>query len=105
MGPENLSAMRSVASAKKPARPEVGHDHHHAEEQDDRLVIDGPGGVLHRQDAGGEHGGRPDQGDPGPVDPQAGDLAEGQGKVGQAEDRRDQRDRGPGASSRLVMPP
>ena len=73
---------------------EIGHHHHHAEEQDDRLVIDGPGRVVHREHAAGQHGGRADQGDPGPVDPQAGDLAEGQGQIGQAEDRRNQGNRG-----------
>ena len=90
---------------EEPGQAEVGHDHHHAEEQDDRLVIDGLGRVVHREHAAGQHGRRTDQGDPGPVDPQAGDLAEGQapGRSGRRWSK--PRESRPDASSRAGIPP
>ena len=51
------------------------------------VVIDGLGRIPHREHAASEHGRRPDQGDPGEVDPQPRDLADGECQVGQAEDR------------------
>ena len=73
---------------------EIGHHHHHAEEQDDGFVIDGPGRVVHREHTAGHHGGRTDQGDPRAVDPQSRDFAKGQAQIGQAEDGRNQVNRG-----------
>ena len=93
-GPEKLAAIQSVARREKPGETEIGHDHHHAEKEDDRLIIDGLGRVPHREHAAGHHGGRAHQGDASPVDAQAGDLTESQGQVSQAEDRRYQGDRG-----------
>jgi hypothetical protein len=75
---------------KESSQSEIGYYHHHAKEQDNRLVIDGLGSLAHREDTGGDHGRGADQSDSGPVNPQPGHLAQGQGQVGQAEDRRNQ---------------
>ncbi len=82
----------AVRPGEEAGETEIRDDHHHAEKKDDRLIIDRLGRIVHREHASGHHGGRADQGDASPVDPETGDLAEGQGQVSQAEDRGYQKD-------------
>ncbi len=52
-GPEKRAAIRFRRQCEEAGQAEVGHDHHHAEEQDNRFIIDGPGRVAHREHTAG----------------------------------------------------
>ena len=85
---------QAVIRWKKPDRRRKPIDDHHAEEQEQRLVVDGsvPTACFQRQHAGDQHESRPDQSDAGPVHAQTGHLAQRQTDVGQREhDRRSTR--------------
>ena len=66
--------------------PQVGHHDHHAEEQDDGVVVDGRVGLLHGENVEGQHQARADDRRAGAVQPQAGQASDGQHQVGAGKD-------------------
>jgi hypothetical protein len=84
---------RPVGHQVEEARePEVGGDDHHPEEEDQRLGVDGRHRLAPGEDPRHHHEGGADDGDTGPVDPEAGESAEREAEV-----RADERDHGDGA--------
>src|ERR1019366_8581562 len=65
--------------------PQIGHHDHHAEQQDDGVVIDGGVRLLHGEDVEGEHEAGADNGRAGAVHAQEGDAADGENEVGAGE--------------------
>ncbi len=93
-GPEKAHGDPISRQGEEPGQSQVSHHDHHAEEQDDGLIVDRLGGLSQGQHATGKHGRGANQRDPRAVGKQAGNLAQGECQIGQAEDRRDQEDRG-----------
>ena len=65
---------------------EIGGDDHHAEEERDRLHVDGGEGLVEAEDAGRHHQAGAEQRRAGAVEPVAGQLADGHDHVGGGED-------------------
>ena len=73
---------------------EMRDDDHHAEQQRDRVGVDGVKGVLKRQRAESDHRRAAEQGNAGAVEAQPRNAAGRQARVGQDEDRERSRARG-----------
>ena len=65
---------------------QIGHHDHHAEEQDDGVVIDGGVGFLNGEDVEGQHEAGADDGRAGAVHAQERDAPDGEHEVGAGED-------------------
>ena len=76
----------AVDQPKKARQPEVGDDDHHAEQEGDRVEVDGLVSVAERNGAASDHQGRAEERCPGPVELKAGQLANRDHDVGGSED-------------------
>ena len=65
---------------------QVRDEHHHAEEQHQRPEVDMPVGIVERDDAGGDHQRRADDGGARAIDFEEGCAAESQDEVSEEED-------------------
>ena len=72
---------------KEPGESEVGDDDHHAEEQDDGVVVDGGPGFVEGEDVGCDHQAGADDGRAGAVDAEAGEAADSEYQVSGGEDQ------------------
>jgi hypothetical protein len=74
---------RPAAHQSKEARePQVCHYDHHAQQQRHGIEIDGAIGLLRGERTDRQHQGDPAERDPGPVESQARDAAEGHAGIG-----------------------
>jgi hypothetical protein len=75
---------------EEPGQPEVRRDDHHAEQEHQRVGVDGSDRLLPGQHPGDHHDGRADDRHAGPVDAEAREVAEREAQIRARE--RDQRD-------------
>jgi hypothetical protein len=75
-----------VGDREEARKPQAGDDNHHAEQQGDRVAVHRLVGAFERRRSGGDHEARPDQGDAGPIDAQAGNPADGECEIAANED-------------------
>jgi hypothetical protein len=74
------------ATSEKARQLEVRHHDHHAEQQDDGVEIDGAISRIQRKRVHAHHEARADDGRASPVDPEAGQPADGQHQIRNRED-------------------
>ena len=76
----------AVDQPEEAGEAQIGGDDHHAEEERDRLEVDGAIGLAEAEHAEPDHEARAEQRGAGPVEPVAGQLADGDDEIGGGED-------------------
>ena len=99
---EKARPMKQGAAAQggpsvEPAQAQLGRYDHQCKKEQNRAVIDGRQGGVHRQCPAGHHSDGAQQGDTGSIQGEAGNPAQGHPEIGQHEDKNGQKAHGGGS--------